>query len=212
MEWEITHVAYFLMLIALGVKNMLLLRIILITAQTTFVIYGLASQHYSILLWNSIFFIINLIWIVLLLRGRRPANLPAEIAGLYERKFYPMTKREFLKFWQRGTRLKINEETIIREGEKQQELLLILQGTVVVLKNGKEIARLSKGDFIAEMSLLSGNPASADVMSEDPVLCMVWQKDVLHRLERLNNALWSQLQRILSHELIAKVAKTTSKI
>ena len=82
----------------------------------------------------------------------------------------------------------------------------------MVLKNGKEIARLSIGDFIAEMSLLSGNPASADVVSEDPVLCMVWQKDVLHRMERLNNALWSQLQRILSHELITKVAKTTSKI
>ena len=60
----------------------------------------------------------------------------------------------------------MGDDLIIREGEPQKALSLILSGKVSVVRAGGEIAQLSGGTFIAEMCFLSGGPASADVCGQ----------------------------------------------
>jgi len=48
---------------------------------------------------------------------------------------------------------------------------LILDGSVDVMKKGKQIARLERGQFFGEMSLVDKKPRSADVFASDDVTC-----------------------------------------
>jgi len=57
---------------------------------------------------------------------------------------------------------------ILKEGESSFVFHLILDGTVGILKNQKQIAKLGKGDFFGEMGILTGNQRSADVVTIEP--------------------------------------------
>jgi len=209
---QIVNLGYALMLVAQAIRNILVLRVILILAQGTFITYGMLVSNMSIVIWNTIFILINVYQSVILIKQRRPVIIPDEIIDIYERVFSEMTKREFIYFWQIGKKVVFDREIIIKEGERQDNLFLILEGEAQVASNNREIATLKRGDFLAEMSLLSGEPASADVLSRDKLTCITWSRENLDNLKKLNYKLWSKLQHILSKDLISKVKRTSSKL
>lgn len=56
-------------------------------------------------------------------------------------------------------------QRILRQGFTGTGFYVILDGEVAVRIDGEERARLSKGDFFGEMSLLLGEPPVADVVA-----------------------------------------------
>jgi len=65
-------------------------------------------------------------------------------------------------------------DIIFREGEASFEMYVVQSGTVVVSKAGVELAHLTRGDFLGEMSLLESLPRSATVTALGParLLCI----------------------------------------
>ena len=64
-------------------------------------------------------------------------------------------------------------QRILRQGFTGTGFYVILDGEVAIKIDGTEVARLSKGDFFGEMSVLLGEPPVADVVA-------VRQLHVLH--------------------------------
>ncbi len=60
-----------------------------------------------------------------------------------------------------------NTENIIRAGQLEQRMFIILEGEVIIILGEGEnqiiVARLSKGDFFGEISLFTNTPRSATV-------------------------------------------------
>ncbi|MEO6351187.1 MAG: cyclic nucleotide-binding domain-containing protein [Candidatus Limnocylindrales bacterium] len=56
-------------------------------------------------------------------------------------------------------------QRILRQGFTGTGFYVILDGEVAIKINGQERARLSKGDFFGEMSILLGEPPVADVVA-----------------------------------------------
>ena len=83
--------------------------------------------------------------------------------------------------------------------------MLILDGQVSVRKNGQEVAKLTRGNFVSEMSFLTGEPASADVVNVDNTKCIVWSKNKIKHLEQLNQDLLMKLQVTLGKDLTNKL-------
>jgi len=205
----VLNAGYLLMLIALAVRKILFLRIILISAQGLLITYNLISTNYVVLLWNCLFLAINLYQVIDLLRKRRPVSIPEEIQDIYDTTFADMSKREFIYFWQIGNRATYQEGLIVEEDYPQDKVMLVLEGTAAVKQKGTKIAELTRGSFVAEMSFLSGEPASADVECETPVKTMNWNQEKLRHLKSLNFELWIKLQHVLSRDLVGKVKRTT---
>ena len=114
-----------------------------------------------------------------------------------------------------GTIRSVNDDFLIHSGEKQNNLLLVLSGTANVEVNGKPIASLDRGAFIAEISFLTGEPASADVHAIDELIFISWRSERLKNMQHENPAFWMKLQHALSEDLIKKVkpkAKRESQI
>lgn len=199
------NLGYLLMLVALLMRDILWLRVILLTAQTALGFYGLFSDNHAMAAWNFIFVGINTARSVRLLVERRPIHLPRDQEQIYKQLFLSMSRREFLLLWEMGMPGRSDGAQLVREGEAQRQLVLILNGEVVVRKAGQELARLKRGQFVAEMSFLSGDPASADVLAEGPVDYRAWPQDKLRALQQLNPALLVKLHHILGRDLTQKV-------
>ncbi|GAB4376922.1 MAG: hypothetical protein Kow0042_23810 [Calditrichia bacterium] len=199
------NVGYALMLVALAVHDILWLRSILIAAQLSLFSYAIAAGNTNVAFWNFLFFCINIWQIIRLLKERQSIELPGELQDLYQNVFSAMRKREFLYFWHMGSIKSVRDVFLIRQGHHQSELSLILQGTVEVIKNGKVIARLSRGSFIAEMSYLTGEPASADVRASEEVQYISWKQEKLRGLNKLNPDLLIKIQNILGRDLADKI-------
>jgi hypothetical protein len=198
------NLGYSLNLIALSVRDVLLLRVVLLPAQVSFLSWGLVAGIRAAVAWNIVFISINLFQVLRILRERRPITLPADIADIYKESFSGLRPREFWLFWETGHRRTVCDAPFVRQGEKPSDLLFVVSGAANVVRNGSAVAVLKAGQFAAEMSFLSGNPATADVIADGEVALKAWDQNKLSLLENVNPALLLKLQRILSQDLAAK--------
>jgi len=205
LESVVLNASYGLIVIALLVRDILWLRSIIIVSELCMISYGLIVGNSMIPLWNSVFLAINSIQVIRLLLERRPIQLPPELLIIYEKVFRIMSKREFLYFWNTGKRFKEDDNYLCKEGEIQQELMLIISGEVIIEKLKKEITRLSTGSFVAEMSFLTSEPASADVKSNGCVEYIAWSQEQLKNLNHINPDLLIKIQVIIGKDLSSKL-------
>lgn len=56
-------------------------------------------------------------------------------------------------------------DVLIRQGESNDKLFIILEGEVEVRVGGRQVATLKAGDLFGELSLLDHEPASGDVVA-----------------------------------------------
>jgi CRP-like cAMP-binding protein len=62
---------------------------------------------------------------------------------------------------------------VLRQGLSGSALYIILEGSATVSLDGEEGARLGRGDFFGEISVLIGEPPTADVHAETLLRCLV---------------------------------------
>jgi small-conductance mechanosensitive channel len=75
-------------------------------------------------------------------------------------------------------------ETIVRQGEEGQSMFVVASGSVsVVLEPAREeVARIQRGGYFGEMSLLTGEPRSATVLAVGDVVVVEIGADLFRRL------------------------------
>lgn len=210
LHFIILNVSYILVTIGLLVRDILLLRIMIAVSEGLIIGWALTVGNQVIAGWNALFLVINSVQIIRLIIERIPVELPEELKDIYTTVFNELKEREFLYFWNTGKTINVVNEFLCKENQCQDELMLILDGRVSVRKKGHEIAKLTRGSFVAEMSFLTGEPASADVVNEEKTRCIVWSKDKLKHLEQLNQALLMKLQVMLGKDLTYKLQKETT--
>jgi len=62
-------------------------------------------------------------------------------------------------------------DMIVQEGTMGVGFYMVIDGRVEVRKGSKALAKLSKGQFFGEMSLIDDEPRSADVVAIQPTKC-----------------------------------------
>jgi len=77
------------------------------------------------------------------------------VAGQFEEQWYPEGER------------------ILRQGLTGSGLFVILDGECSIRVDGEERARLGRGEYFGEGSILLGEPPFADVVATRPVRCLV---------------------------------------
>jgi putative ABC transport system ATP-binding protein len=86
-------------------------------------------------------------------------------------------------------------EVIIRAGEAGEELFLISEGEVEVVRDDHEVARLGPAEFFGEVSVISGKPRNATVIATAPVDAYVVEKDELNVAMQHSSRFRQQLRR-----------------
>lgn len=203
----LVNVAYFLMLCGFVARDILYLRTLLVFAQTGIAVYAWGSGVPVIAAWNALMVAINTTMAVKILHERQAVVLPAELQRLYDRHFAALSPPEFLRWWRQGQREVLENRPLARAGERPDWLYFLLGGTVRVSRNRAPITELPAGYFVAEMSLLTGEPANADVDALGSVDVMRWATPDMRELRQQNPVLWTKIQSVIGHDLVEKIQR-----
>lgn len=204
MDDLVINSAYLLSMIALAIGDVLRLRVLLLGGQALFLWWGILIANGPTMVWNSAFLLINAVMIARIIWERRPVAVPKEFMDIYQRVFAGMRPRDFLMLWELGDPHRRDQATLVTQGEVPSELQLVVSGSARVVRDGDHIANIQRGGFVAEMSLLTGKPASADVKADGPVEYLAWSRRKLANLERLNPALYLALHKALGRDVSRK--------
>jgi PPM family protein phosphatase len=86
--------------------------------------------------------------------------------------------KQMAKFVEVGeVRLVQKNEVLIREGEADASLYVILYGAALVLRGGEVVNRLEEGDYFGEMSMIDKVPRSATVTAAEPMTILVLDRE-----------------------------------
>jgi CRP-like cAMP-binding protein len=201
---------YVLMLSALVMRDVLWLRMTMVLAQSVLGLYAWTLGLTNNVAWNAVFITINVVWTIRILRERRAVTLPEHLKPLYERHFFSLTRGEFLKWWKLGRRETLRDERMTSNGESPRSLYFVLDGTACVTRNDQHVVDLTAGQFVAEMSLLTGRPANADVFAVGTIDVMRWNVDELKELRESDPAMWARIQSAIGQDLVAKIQRIES--
>lgn len=190
------------------IKEIFWLRLVLIIAGLCMIARGIILQDYVIVFWMSLFAVINLVQVIRILLENKEVHIDEEILDLYKKIFSNMTSKEFMLFWKMGEERKLRKgQYICHDNVKIDEVIQIIDGTTVVKKNGKIVAHLSRGYFVAEMQYLMGENPSADVIAENNVRIISWKHGKLARLKETYPNLYNKFHLILSKDLTYKLKR-----
>jgi CRP-like cAMP-binding protein len=85
--------------------------------------------------------------------------------------------------------------------------MLIYNGSVGVELNGKELARLKDGNFVGEVSFITGGAATATVRALQPTRYVKWPKEAIRQLLNRNPSMRFAMQAMLSTDLSKKLMR-----
>jgi CRP/FNR family cyclic AMP-dependent transcriptional regulator len=64
------------------------------------------------------------------------------------------------------------ERAIARQGEIGTGFFIVVSGRVRVVRDGTVVAHLGPGEFFGELSILDGGPRVAQVVTDEPTVCL----------------------------------------
>ena len=202
----LVNLAYLMTFTALSIKEVLWLRVVLACSHSMIFINNYYyAQNYNVAVWNFIFILVNIIQVVRIYDDRKPRMIPQDMEDLYRGVFSAFTSKEFLYFMNLGEKEIINKQKLISLGDHQKDLLLVLNGDALVMREGKHLAKLNRGQFLGEISFLTDQPASADVYAKDELQYIKWDQSKIRAIKISNNAFWAKLNSVLTNDLTAKI-------
>jgi hypothetical protein len=204
------HLASILTMAAYLLKDILWLRLLTILscfAGIAFNYFVPATPLWSVIYWNMLFAAINIVQIAIIIRERTGIHFTEEEKELHDTLFKNFAPFEFMKLMRIAQWLEAKQgEVLAVEKETLKAVMLIYNGMVGVETNGQEVARLKDGNFIGEVSFITGGAATATVRALQPTRYIAWSKDAISQLLNRNPSMRFAMQAMLSTDLSKKLA------
>jgi hypothetical protein len=203
------HLNYILVILSVSMSSMRLLRIFAIASGVVGIFYYgfLVSDEISAT-WEGIFALVNALQLaIVLLSGRRRAK--DEDEKLLVETVMPTLdgnlRARLLKMARWQTRQP--GEVLVEEGETSPQLVFIARGAASIEKDGTLVGVCGPGDFLGEMSFLTGRPASATVRVANEIRCCVYDPGKLKLMSRKAPAIRQALEYSFNRNLVGKLER-----
>jgi len=203
------HLASILTMAAYLLKDILWLRLLTILscfAGIAFNYFVPATPLWSVIYWNILFALINIVQIAIIIKERTGIHFTEEEKELHDTLFKNFAPFEFMKLMRIGKWLEAKQgEILAAEKQSLNAVMLIYNGLVGVETNGKEVATLKDGNFIGEVSFITGGDATATVRALTPTRYIAWPKEAISQLLHRNPSMRFAMQSMLSTDLSKKL-------
>jgi len=206
-------IANSLYVISYMLTSMMWLRMLaIIAAVSTFpYFYFQVEPLWSALFWQSCFLAVNLANLLILLYSRRAASFDENEDLAYHIKFSELKPYEVRPIFKYAKQEQFEAgHVLLKDGQKNQTLFLVLDGQCRITKNGIEVAVLGQGHFIGELSFLSDEAVSADVVTVGNVNLMSWNKHTLAPLFKRQGLYESYFYSLCSLDVAGKLRAMTA--
>jgi hypothetical protein len=203
------HLASVLTMLAYLLKDILWLRFLTILSCFAGIAFNYAVPArplWTVIYWNILFAVINIVQIAIIIKERTGIRFTEEEKELHETLFKNFAPFEFMKLMRIGRWLEAKQHEILAvEKQPINAVMLIYNGLVGVETNGVEVARLKDGNFIGEVSFIAGGAATATVKALMPTRYIAWPKEEIAQLLNRNPSMRFAMQAMLSTDLTKKL-------
>ena len=209
MDSPLLHVANVLYLASYSVRDILWLRVLTVFAMLSLGWCYWSCAAYNALWWQVAFLAINLFQIALLIYERRPIKLTDVQQRLHDGPLQPLSPRQVQRFTDKARWVTVEPgHKLLAEDQRLENLILLLSGDARVIAGGREIARISAGQFAGEMSFLTGGRTTAEVVADGTVMYAMWPESYVTGLMRRDHELGTALQAALGTDLVKKLLRS----
>jgi hypothetical protein len=208
--WQLAgHLASVLTMVAYLLKDILWLRLLTILscfAGIAFVYFVPATPLWTVIYWNILFAVINIVQIAIIIKERAGVHFTEEEKELHETLFKNFAPFEFMKLMRVGQWREAGVgEVLAVDQQPLDAVMLIYNGLAGVEKNGQEVAKLKDGNFIGEVSFITEGVATATVRTLMPTRYIAWPKAAINALLNRNPSMRFAMQAMLSTDLSKKL-------
>lgn len=207
------HLSCLLALFSFWVRDILWLRVLAVGSSTVWIASMYIGSHVipESLFWSSVFIGINLWRIGQLMYESRSIAFSDEERDLYAGVFANFKPVEFHRLIRAAKWRDIPAgATLVAQGAEPGGIFLLARGRLRVSRNGQPIAELRPHEFVGELSYLSGEHATADVTSLEPVRLLHWEPAPLRSLFLREPSLQYAFQSLLNTDLARKLRRDTA--
>ncbi len=202
------HIANVLFLCSYLVKDIFWLRLLSVAGGLVLLVFALLQPTplWPSIAWNVLFAIINAYQLYVLFLERRPVTLAENELRLYKLVFRTLTPREFVKLLALGRWEEARAtELLVERGQELDRVMVIVGGKTNVRVGEQTIAELGEGQFVGEMSFLTGQVPTADVVATESTRYVAWKKSELSKFLDANPALRGAIQLVIGTDLVGKL-------
>jgi len=205
------HLASILTMVAYLLRDILWLRFLTILSCFAGIIFNYfvpATPLWTVIGWNTLFAIINIVQIAIIIKERTGIQFTEEEKELHETLFKKFAPFEFMKLmriaeWRQAE----PGEIITTEEQPLEEVMMIYNGLLAVEVKGEKKAELQDGHFIGEVSFISGGAATATVRAIEPTRYIAWPKKEIDRLLTRNPSMHIAMQGMFTKDLSKKLTR-----
>ena len=204
------HLGALISVVALAMRGQLQLRLALLLSFVLYIVdeyFGSAGPDWPYIVWNGLFFFINLYVLVEIILDRTTFGLSDEQKAIFG-AFLSLSPGQFRTLIRMG-QCRVAEETrlITTEDIVPDSLFYVYEGMIEIVKAGRPIM-IEPPTFIGEVAFLRGSVASATVAIAPGARYVEWPASQLRRHLARNNPLRIAFNRTLSDDLALKVARS----
>lgn len=203
------HFTYFLLIVSMLMRRMAWLRAFAVASGITKIVYRALFVFDPVsVLWETVFVLVNIGQLVILWyyeRHHRFTGPEHHFASNMPPGMDRATIKRLLGFSRR--RAAEAGEVLTSEGEAVNELLYVAEGEVRILHGDRIVATCNPGDYVGEMSFLTGNAASATARAVSPVTLLTFERRRLRAAIEADTALRRTLEAALSRNLAEKLVR-----
>ncbi len=202
------HLAYVLLVVSMVMRDITLLRILVVASSLVAIAYASVFLRDPVsTFWETILVIVNVVQLSFLHWRNMRARFSETEARMIALRFPDLSRGDARWFLDRGawTRLAVHTE-LTREDVPVPHLTFLAKGEVGVYRSGTCVARCMPGDFIGEMTVMAGTPATATTRALGEV--EVWQigaadlREMIARKDRFATVLEAAFSRNYRDKLI----------
>lgn len=184
----VINAAHLVLLAAYFMRDILWLRVITVAA----IFLGFPYYYFqpeilwSLIGWGFVFIIINVYRIIQIMYDRRPIQFTEEHERIWKTAFHRIQPRYARQLFAAGTTKTIkSEETIVSQGDKMDDLMLISEGTVQLMLNDQVVEKIGAGHFIGSAMFLETDydmPSITTIKPIGDIRVITWNRAELRKL------------------------------
>jgi CRP-like cAMP-binding protein len=209
------NIANLLILVSFSVRDVLLLRILFLTGSVFAIGYYFLQSppQWDPIAWTVLYCAIHGYWIVRILMERRPVELTPDEETLYRLAFSSLDRRKFARLAGFGRRRNADKgQTLSRQGERVNEILVFISGTIAAGVGDRPIGTLKPGHPVGTAGVLLNNIQECDFVVETPGRYIAWPLAEVQQFLERDPDLRAQVRDIMSADLAAKIHAMTLRM
>lgn len=206
------HFTYALLVASMLMRRMVWLRVLAVASGVTKIAYRafFVIDPVSVL-WETVFVLVNVIQLLIIWYYEYRHRFSDEQAH-FAASMPPNVERRAIRKMLGFSRLIDVEEgkAITTEGQPVKDLVYIASGVAKVETAGRIVAVCGPGDYIGELSFLTGDTATATTTAAKPVKLLAFDQAKLHQAIESDAGIRRAMEAGLNRNLVGKLVRSNT--